>query len=437
MADYTAIAAATSTLRTLLLDRMTMSAPVTLVPPDVTPAGIDTRVNLYLVHVHESPELKNQEIPGAGSPGAYGKPPLSLNLRYLLTSYPALETQPTSDLNAQFLLGDAMRVLHEFGNKIDGLAITKAAAGNIGDPILDPVLINEYERLKITLHPATLDDMAKIWSALSEANFRRSVLYDLTVVQIETKEAPVKPQPVRKRRLMMSVKRAPSIAAAYVTPTNTQPAGETRVRVDDEITILADHALADKLYVKLGGLDPIRVTPPGDGRVRIVIPDAVYPVDLDHGATRPIPAASQLQPGVLTVQLIAQYATEGVEGGLDHGSAIAATRNYWSNVVLLQLVPKIDSVTPSSGDATKILHITGKRLWHAQARFAYVTVGNAPIVIRPGGGWAAPTPTVVEVPVADAAAVLPVQAGPDPPYTVAVEIDGARSRDAVGYHLDP
>src|SRR5262249_27417518 len=148
MANHEAIAAVSRTLRRLLLDRMTMPAAVTIAPPDVTITGInDARVNLYLIHVHENSELKNQALPPRAA--AYGHPPLSLNLRYLLTTHSTHETQPDADLNAQLLLGDAMRVLHDFGNHVDSMAVTKATAGVIGDPMLDPVLTNEFERVKL------------------------------------------------------------------------------------------------------------------------------------------------------------------------------------------------------------------------------------------------------------------------------------------------
>lgn len=116
MANYAAIS---RTLRTLLLDRTVTGASVTLSPPDVTVSGIDgARVNLYLMRLLENAGLKNQEIPGQGHPETYGRPPLSLNLRYLPTTHSAMETQPDADLNAQTMLGDAMRVLHDFGNRI-------------------------------------------------------------------------------------------------------------------------------------------------------------------------------------------------------------------------------------------------------------------------------------------------------------------------------
>ena len=69
MASHTAIAAVSRTLRTLLLDRMVVSTAVTLAPPDVDLTNVSgARVNLYLMQVIENAGLKNQEIPGHGSP---------------------------------------------------------------------------------------------------------------------------------------------------------------------------------------------------------------------------------------------------------------------------------------------------------------------------------------------------------------------------------
>jgi hypothetical protein len=113
VSDYTAIAGVSRTLRILLLDRMETPAPqVTIAPPDIDVDGIiGRRLNLYLYQVAENGHLKNQEIPGHGHPGAYGYPPLSLDLHYLLTAYGSSETTADADLDAQQVLGDAMRVL--------------------------------------------------------------------------------------------------------------------------------------------------------------------------------------------------------------------------------------------------------------------------------------------------------------------------------------
>ncbi len=442
MADHSAIAAVSRTLRTLLLDRMTSPASVTIAPPDVSVSGVaGARVNIYLFQVMENAQLKNQEVPGQGHPAAYGRPPLSLNLRYLLTTRSATEDTADSDLNAQTLLGDAMRVLHEHGGRIDALAITNSAAGTVGEPILDPALRDEYERAKLVLHPVELDDLTKVWSALSEENFRRSVVYDVKVVQIESTGPHPAPQPVETRRIHTIVRRRPVIRQTYVTPGPNEAIGELRVRVGDAVTIIAEHTLADRLYVRFGGLEPIRVSPPGDGRIRLMVPDDQYPIDLDHPAPRPIPVADRLQPGPIVVQVIAQHLVEGVEGGLGAGVNIAQDRSFRSNTALLQLVPEISAVAPAGGPSATVLQVAGSRLWHADADVAEIIIGDAAVAIRPpqpGDPWAAPTPTSVEIPVSDAATLLPAPQPGDAPYPVAVQVDGARSRDSgFDYTLTP
>jgi hypothetical protein len=231
------------------------------------------------------------------------------------------------------------------------------------------------------------------------------------------------------------------IRAAYVTPPPSGPIGEFRARIGDEITILAENVLADRLYVRLGDLEPIRISPPGDGRVRIIVPDDQYPIDLDHPATRPIPPSVRLQPGTLEIRVIAEHPVEGVAGGLGPGVYVAEPRRYTSNVALMQLVPHVAAVNPVAGNATGVLQVTGTRLWHPRARLAEVIIADASVsIVPPGAGdpWAAPTDTAVEIPRAPIGAALPTLAPADDPYPVAVQVDGARSRDAgVTFRLEP
>jgi hypothetical protein len=76
-------------------------------------------------------------------------------------------------------------------------------------------------------------------------------------------------------------------------------------------------------------------------------------------------------------------------------------------------------------------------LWHPGAQEAQVVLGYAGIEInRLPPSPPLPTPTSVQVPVADAG--LPAQAVGDPGYRVAVLVDGVRSRDdGFTFHLDP
>lgn len=440
MAAFSAIAAVSRTLRRLLLDRMETVAAVSLVPPDVTPAAVTgPRVNLYCYEVAENPALRNDSLPGRDHPATYGQPPLSLVLRYLLTTHAATENQADSDLNAQALLGDAMLVFHDFGPRLDRLALVTNRIGAIGEPLLDPELADEFERVKVVPHSEGLEQLTKFWSALPQANFRRSLLYEASLVQLEARRPRRQAAPVEQRRLLLSVARPPLVEAAFRTP-DPPPLDQlqdTRITLGDSITIQHAPVVAERLYVRLGRLDPIRVPLPTGGRIILPTPDTDYPADLDHPLPRPIPAEARLQPGALEVRLLSAVRLAGVEGALGRGQPVAEERLLASNVALLQLLPSIATVTPASGTAAAILRLTGTRL-HAAGSVSAIVLGDAIFPVRaPAAGdpWAPPTDTQVELPVADVAAVLEPRPAP---YPVAILVNGVRSRETgLGFRLDP
>ncbi len=443
MSDHLAIAGVSRTLRTLLRDRMRNAVPVTLAPPDVTiAAATDRRVNLYLFKVSENAHLKNQEIPGHGHPAQFGRPPLSLNLHYLLTTHVGTEAAEDADLQCQAMLGDAMRVLHDYAIIPDSLAITRPAVGTPGDPILDETLLDEFERIKVALEPANLEEVSKIWTALPAANFRRSAVYEVSVVQIESRLARRVPQPVQRRRIFASTLKRPEVREVFRTPVlPADPIGDTRVLLGEEITIEGRNFLGERVWVRLGDLEPIRVAPITQGRVRIVIPDDEYPVDADHPMPRPIPPGERLQPGPLTVQVITERALESVEGGLDRGVTASHLRQYRSNLGVLMLLPAITGTAPASGNTNALLTANGVRLY--DERFAsFVLVGDAAIEVRPprppdpgatppfpGDPWAMPTPTSVQVPLASLALALPPPAPGGTTHAVRIQVNGAQSRE--------
>src|SRR5690606_33639156 len=116
------------------------------------------------------------------------------------------------------------------------------------------------------------------------------------------------------------------------------------------------------------------------------------------------------------------------------------SRRYPSNTALLQLTPEVTAVNPVAGSAGGLLQVTGTRLWHPGA-VAEVLIADHAVAIRaPGAGdpWAAPTPTQVEIAIDEIAAVLPPLAPAEDPYPVAVQVEGARSRESgVTFRLQP
>jgi hypothetical protein len=418
MSSYKAIRAVSSTLKNLLTNEMEdQPVSVTLLPPDVVPnmATGKRRINLYLYLVTENGYLKNQEIPGEGHPGAYGNPPLSLNLHYLMTGYSDSDSSDERDLSAQETLGDGMRVMHDFA------IITRDS------PYLDSALQHEFERVKIALQPASLEEFAKIWTALPAANFRCSVAYNVTVIQIESERPRQLGIPVKTRRLHMSLVKRPQITSVYRTPLLPgDPIGDARAEVGQSLTIKGTGFKASKTWVKLGSLDPIGVAPQPNGDIQITVPDDQYPVDFDHVTTRPILLSDQLQPGPQLVQVLVERSGEGVQGGLDRGTMFTESVVQSSEQSSFILAPAVVTISPAAGTSATVLTVTGKRLFQSELKsYVYVRDVGIEVDFKPGDPFLPPTPTQVQVPLTALTKTVPPLPGGT--YPVRMQVNGALS----------
>jgi Pvc16 N-terminal domain len=391
MSDYRAIAGVSASLRNLLRNRMEAPVDVTIAPPDVTINGVaGRRLNLYLYEIGENGALKNQEIPGHGHPSAYGHPPLSLNLRYLFTAYGDNETAADADLVAQQILGDAMRVLHDF-------AIITPNLREDDDPtrprILDPSLVGEFEQVKVTLQPTSLEDFSQIWSALPQANFRRSVAYEVSVVQIESHRPRRFPRPVGEPpaggpRVYVVPFRRPHIADIRVRRQGDPPGTERPLpyaRIGDTLISRGRYFASEATRVILGGLE-IPVLPQADGRIEVLIPDDTFP----SGAV--IPEERRLQPGPQSVEVIV-------------GVAALPQAGFPSNPAVFMLVPRVTGQTPSLNTVPRMLTIAGERLF-LEALTGEALVGNA-VISR--ATYLSANPTQIVVPLPDTLPAWPVQ----------------------------
>lgn len=401
MSDFRAISGVSRSLRRLLRDRMEVPVAVTVAPPDVT-GGVMTgkRLNLYLYQVTENGYLKNQEIPQQGHLGAYGHPPLSLDLHYLLTARSTNETAEDSDLEAQQILGDAMRVLHDLPVITEGLRITKPAAGTVGDPILDTSLRNEFERVKITLEPVTLEDLSKIWTALPDASFRRSVAYQVSVVQIESRRTRHFPQPVGEPptagpRVFAVPFRSPQISEIRVRRPGDPPDAErpfAYARIGDTLILRGRNFASDATRVLLGAVDATSQSAIRDDRIGVTIPDD-----------------AALQPGPQTVKVVLDIMM---------GDPPSPHLGFQSNLAVFMLVPgPITNLVPALSGTPRKLEITGKRLYHKD-RESLTLVGDE--VIR-SSKYTTTTSTKI-------AFNLPASLGSGS-YPVRVRVHGAESID--------
>jgi hypothetical protein len=194
MSASTAIGMVSESLRNLLVGEMRLApaVPVTVLAPD-EPGG-DRRINLFLYKAQENPVLKNLDWQvKRGAPTQLVPPPLSLNLFYLMTPYAPNDPQ-TGNAVAHEILGEAMRVLYEH-----------------------PIVPQEYladglqdarEQIQIILNTLNVDELSQVWHTFTQP-FRLSVLYEISVVQLDMLPASERPMAPRVRQVGVPDVRAP------------------------------------------------------------------------------------------------------------------------------------------------------------------------------------------------------------------------------------
>jgi len=375
---------------------MTEVADITVAPPDVkVDFAAGRRVNLYLYHMNENPYLKNQEIPGEGYPGGYGNPPLSLNLHYIFTAFGASDTGPDADMEAQQILGDAMRVLHDFAIVTPDLVEEKKPIPK--PPILDPTLLGEFERIKITLQPAAVDEISKIWTALPNVNFRRSVLYEVSVVQVQSQKARSLALPVKTNRIYALPIRTPLIQQIYHQP----PIANQLVAAVEEgetLRLIGSNFRFPVTQVVMDGVIGT-ITSNVDTQIDVVVPVGALKIGLH---------SLQIEQDVMLTEVAGQPPVQ--------------RQAFRSNSAGFLLLPKLGAITPPGATAGGTITVNVQpKVLATQEKF--LLLGDKAVAADPVPAGSPPSNTINFTLPAAPATVIP--AGP---YFVRVRIDGAESR---------
>lgn len=246
MSQSSAIASVTAALFHLL-DNAGINV-TTLAPNDVS-AGSTAQINLFLYGTEVTPAFRNDPMPGALPPGQPGPPPLALTLKYLVTAY----GDNSVDFSVHKILGEAMLVLH------DNTILSNAQISGLNP---DAGLPDQFEKIKITPLPLSLDDMSRLWSSF-QSDYRLSAAYDVSVVLIESSKVIKTPLPVLKRgERDQGAKVVPSGAPAisgFRFP-NQKPAAN----LGDTITMLGENLSGEGIKVRLkhpGFTVPVELEP--------------------------------------------------------------------------------------------------------------------------------------------------------------------------------
>jgi hypothetical protein len=333
-------------LAALLADRMFRTdVSFSFGTPRPIPNTTGPRLNIFLYRVIENPAFRNDEDPRRAVSGGYGSPPLPLELGYLLTSYgnatdirpapplAALTPDSLADLDAQFILADAMRVLHDVPIISRRTQRQRLPAG----ALLDPGLQTEFESLRIAPRSLNLDELSKLWTALKD-DFQRSVTYDVSVIRIEQRRPSPASGPV--------LNRGNTVQSTVVLGPSLDGLNPDSAAAGDPITLIGSGL--DDLTLQVFVSDAF-----GTGFPEA--PQSVPVVRDPSGVHFSIPNdPANFMPGPKLVELRVTTTP---------GHTVA------SNSALLKLLPKISNVAPLTGpfNGTVTVTVSGTLLGRAPA----------------------------------------------------------------------
>lgn len=288
-----------------------------------------------------------------------------------------------------------MRVLHDIPIITPDLVEEKKPLPK--PPILDPSLIGEFEQVKITWQPAALDEISKIWTALPNVNFRRSVLYDVSVIQVQSKLPRSIALPVKSRRVYALPLKTPLIQQIFHQP----PVGNQLVAAVEEgetLRLLGTSFSGPLTSVAMDGVTGT-ITSISDTQIDVVVP------------------VGSLKIGLHSLQVEQDVLLNEVKG-----QPPVQRQAFRSNLAGFVLLPKVGTVTPPSASAGGVITVQVQPAVGATQE-KILLLGDIAVPAIPVDPSSAPSTTVqFRLPSAPAPVVLPGA------YLLRIRIDGAESR---------
>lgn len=213
-------------------------------------------INVFLYRVHASAAYRNLTFAG--------QTPLALNLEYLITAYGEDEREEVS----HFLLGKAMRVLHDHAILARSDLRTSLKAGRVQD---------QLENIRITHQELSVEDLSKLWTSF-QTQYRISASYLVTVLLIDSKLPVSTPLPVLKRGDTdhgwdAQAGKPPELDTA------TPATGFNAVRLGEDLILSGENLDASGLKAivshPLASIPPLDVTAIDSGHVKVKIDDTM------------------------------------------------------------------------------------------------------------------------------------------------------------------
>ena len=191
---------------------------VSLLPPDKLDEG---SLGIYLYHVMEDPAFKNQPpVSSSSDPVPVRYTPMGLNLYYLITTDARADTE-TAMLDAQLLLGIAIKTLHDYPLFSDNTEINTVK-------LFEDVGIDKTDTyLKVIMQPTPYNEAVNYWTA-GQSPLRLSAYYSVSVVLLEPEDPPSRRGRVLDYGVHTFVAGAPRLTSSYNTLNLNLPDGSTQ-----------------------------------------------------------------------------------------------------------------------------------------------------------------------------------------------------------------
>ena len=260
MSSFLAIGGVSSTLRSLLHDRMELPTGITRNDLRITvstPQEEDDdeaerpRINMFLYRTTENPASKNQMIPGEGHPSEYGHPPLSLVLHYLLTPYGTTDDNGVRKRDAG-AFPDGQR--HPRDARLSDHHRVAMTVNSPPTEILHESFRGEFERIKICLDPISLEDLSKVWTALTRPYRPVGCVFDQRGADREPAHPHAAGAGAHASHTHVDTKR-PEIKQVYRSPVAPgDPIGNIHAQIGQQLTIEGANFIAARTWVKVGTL---------------------------------------------------------------------------------------------------------------------------------------------------------------------------------------
>jgi hypothetical protein len=275
-----AIAAVTATLRNLLDTKINASvADDPSTDPGLAGTGVSTKaldkartgssnqVNLFLYQTAVDAAWSNRDLPQQTRPNEQGRPPLALELHYLVTAYGAGD----DDQMGHRLLGRSMSVLYDHA-VLGPSEIRAALAGND--------LANQIERVRIAPLALSVEEISKLWTVF-QAPYRVSAAYQVSAVLIDSNVPTKAALPVLKRgQDNRGVLGQASLDSPYPNLTSVVlPANQPSVRLGEVVQLLGAKLSGTAQTVLLqhsswdAGVEVLPTGTPTDAEVDVTIPN--------------------------------------------------------------------------------------------------------------------------------------------------------------------